>query len=286
MALESKRDEKDFYEVLDKYLDKIKRMGELRYEKLRGVKAEVAPILWQYGAISRLNADEDIIDEIDRKGFTVTLGYSGIYETVKVLTGKSHTTEEGHKLALDIMCYLENKTKEWKKENPHCRWALYGCPQESTTDFFCKAIRREFGEIEDVTDKGFITNSYHVDVREPIDAFSKFSFEATLQDHSLGGAVSYCETYNMQKNPEALMQLVQHMYETIMYAEINFESDSCECGFQGVMEYANGKWTCPNCNNNDIKKMSVCRRVCGYLSDDGTWNEGRTKDILSRVKHL
>ena len=160
-------------------------------------------------------------------------------------------------------------------------------PQGGTTDFFCKAIRREFGEVEDVTDKGFITNSYHVDVREEIDAFSKFSFEATLQDHSLGGAVSYCETYPMQKNPEALLQVVQHIYENIMYGEINFESDTCGvCGLQGVMEYKDGKWTCPQCGNNDIKQMSVCRRVCGYLSDDGTWNEGRTKDIINRVKHL
>ena len=287
VALESKRDGKDFFEVLDKYLNLCRRMGELRYEKLKGVKASVAPILWQYGAISRLNPNDDIIDEIDRKGFTVTLGYSGLYETVKVLTGESHTTEKGHELALKIMCYLESKCKQWKEENPHTRFALYGTPQESTTDFFCRAIRKEFGEVKDVTDKGFITNSYHVDVREPIDAFSKFTFEATLQDHSLGGAVSYCETYNMQKNPEALLQVVQHIYENIMYGEINFESDTCgECGLQGVMEYVDGKWTCPQCGNNDINKMSVCRRVCGYLSDDGTWNEGRTKDILNRVKHI
>lgn len=287
VALESKRDNKDFFEVLDKYLDLCRRMGEIRYEKLKGVKAEIAPILWQYGAISRLNPDDDIIDVIDKMGFTVTLGYSGIYDAVKVLTGESHTTEKGHELALKIICYLEDKCKAWKEANPHTRFALYGTPQESSTDFFCKAIRREFGEVEDVTTKGYIVNSYHVDPREEIDAFSKFSFEATLQDHSLGGAVSYCETYPMQKNPQALLKVVQHIYETIMYGEINFESDTCgECGLQGVMEYVDGKWTCPNCGNNDIKKLTVCRRVCGYLSDDGTWNEGRTKDILSRVKHL
>lgn len=287
VALEAKRDNKDFFEVLDKYLDLCRRMGEIRYNKLKGVKAEVCPILWQYGAISRLNADDDIIDVIDKKGFTVTLGYSGIYEATKVTKGVSHTTEEGHEFALKLITYLEDKCKEWKANNPHTRWALYGTPQESTTDFFCKAIRREFGEVEDVTDKGFITNSYHVDVREKIDAFSKFSFEATLQDHSLGGAISYCETYPMQKNPEALLQVVQHIYEKIMYGEINFESDTCGvCGLKGVMEYVDGKWTCPQCGNNDIKQMSVCRRVCGYLSDDGTWNEGRTQDIINRVKHL
>lgn len=287
VALESKRDNKDFFEVLDKYLDLCKRMGEIRYNKLKGVKAEVCPILWQYGAISRLKPDDDIIEIIDKKGFTVTLGYSGIYETTKILKGVSHTTEEGHEFALKLMIYLEDKCKQWKKANPHTRWALYGTPQESTTDFFCKAIRKEFGEIEDVTDKGFITNSYHVDVREEIDAFSKFSFEATLQDHSLGGAVSYCETYPIQKNPEALLQIVQHIYENIMYGEINFESDTCGvCGLKGVMNYVDGKWTCPQCGNNNIKQMSVCRRVCGYLSNDGTWNEGRTQDILNRVKHL
>ena len=287
IALESKRDKKDFFEVLDKYLDLCRRMGVIRYEKMKGVKAEVAPILWQYGAISRLNPNDNVIDEIDRKGFTVTLGYSGIYETTKIIKGVSHTTEEGHRFALKLITYLEDKCKQWKDENPHTRFALYGTPQESTTDFFCKAIRKEFGEIEDVTDKGFITNSYHVDVREEIDAFSKFSFEATLQDHSLGGAVSYCETYPIQKNPEALLQIVQHIYENIMYGEINFESDTCGvCGLKGVMNYVNGKWTCPQCGNDDIKQMSVCRRVCGYLSNDGTWNEGRTQDILNRVKHL
>lgn len=287
IALESKRDKKDFFEVLDKYLDLCRRMGVIRYEKMKGVKAEVAPILWQYGAISRLNPNDNVIDEIDRKGFTVTLGYSGIYETTKIIKGVSHTTEEGHRFALKLITYLEDKCKQWKDENPHTRFALYGTPQESTTDFFCKAIRKEFGEIEDVTDKGFITNSYHVDVREEIDAFSKFSFEATLQDHSLGGAVSYCETYPIQKNPEALLQIVQHIYENIMYGEINFESDTCGvCGLKGVMNYVDGKWTCPQCGNDDIKQMSVCRRVCGYLSNDGTWNEGRTQDILNRVKHL
>ena len=287
IALEAKRDNRDFFEVLDEYLDLCRRMGEIRYNKLKGVKAEVCPILWQYGAISRLNANDDIIDVIDKKGFTVTLGYSGIYETTKVIKGVSHTTEEGHEFALKLITHLEDKCKEWKANNPHTRWALYGTPQESTTDFFCKAIRKEFGEVEDVTDKGFITNSYHVDVREEIDAFSKFTFEATLQDHSLGGAVSYCETYSMQKNPEALLQVVQHIYENIMYGEINFESDTCGvCGLKGVMEYVDGKWTCPQCGNNDIKQMSVCRRVCGYLSDDGTWNEGRTQDIINRVKHL
>ena len=287
IALEAKRDNRDFFEVLDEYLDLCRRMGEIRYNKLKGVKAEVCPILWQYGAISRLNANDDIIDVIDKKGFTVTLGYSGIYETTKVIKGVSHTTEEGHEFALKLITHLEDKCKEWKANNPHTRWALYGTPQESTTDFFCKAIRKEFGEVEDVTDKGFITNSYHVDVREEIDAFSKFTFEATLQDHSLGGAVSYCETYSMQKNPEALLQVVQHIYENIMYGEINFESDTCGvCGLKGVKEDVNGKWTCPQCGNNDIKQMSVCRRVCGYLSDDGTWNEGRTQDIINRVKHL
>ena len=288
VALESKRDNKDFFEVLDFYLDKCRRIGEMRYEKLKGVKACVSPILWQYGAISRLREDEEILPEIYRKGFTVSLGYTGLFETVKVLTGESHTTKEGHELALKIMQHLENKCLEWKEANPKHLWGVYGTPQESSTDFFSKAIQREFNvEGNDLFEKGFITNSYHVDVREPINAFDKFDFEATLQEYSKGGAISYCETYNMQKNPEALLTLIQHIYENIMYAEINFESDTCGlCHLKGVMEYRDGKWTCPQCGNNNINKMSVCRRVCGYLSDDGTWNEGRTKDIISRVKHL
>lgn len=287
VALESKRDNKDFFNVLDKYLNVCKQMGELRFNKLKNVKASVAPILWQHGAIARLKPQDDIIDAIIDKGFTVTLGYSGIYEAVKVLTGKSHTTKEGFKLALKIMKYLESKCLQWKQEKTYMKWALYGTPQEATTDFFCKKIRKEFGEIKDVTDKGFITNSYHVDVREKIDAFSKFEFESHLQDHSLGGAVSYCEVHNMSKNPKALLQLIQHIYETTIYGEINFESDTCgRCHYQGIMEYINGKWVCPNCGCDNIDELTICRRVCGYLSDDGTWNEGRTKDITNRVKHL
>lgn len=261
-------------------------MGILRYDKFKGVKANVAPILWQHGVFARLNPEDEVLPII-KKNFTVSLGYSGIYETVKYLTGKPHTTKEGYGLAMQIMEHLEDKTKEWKKETG-LLFALYGSPQESTGGLFANKIKKQFGEIKDITDKGFITNSYHVDVREEIDAFSKLELEGTLQDHSLGGVVSYVETYNMSKNLKALEQLINFMYIHNIYAEINFESDVCgKCHYNGVMEYDldNDIWVCPQCHNDDQSKLSVVRRTCGYLGEN-QWTKGRVLDILNRVKHL
>lgn len=286
-ALESGGNIDKFWDILDDYLEMCKEMCELRYDKLKGVKANVAPILWCHGAISRLNPDDDIIKAIDERGFTVTIGYSGIYETVKYLTGKSHTTSEGFKLAEDIMKHLLEKCEEFKKETG-LRIALYGTPAESTTGWFNDRLFKKFGIIKDITDKGYITNSYHVDVREEIDAFSKIDIETKLQRYSTGGAISYVETNNMQKNVDAVIKLIQYMYENIMYAEINFESDVCGvCKYTGVMDNdpETLEWVCPQCGNRDQSKLSVVRRTCGYLGET-IWTKGRMKDILNRVKHL
>lgn len=286
VALISKRDNRDFYEVLDEYLELCKRMGILRFEKLKGVKAKVAPLLWQHGVFSRLEPEEEILPVIKEK-FTVSLGYSGLYETTKIITGQTHTTDEGFKFAKELMRYLNNICKKWKEETG-LSFSLYGTPQESTGGVFCDKIKKEFGEIKDITDKGFITNSYHVDVREEIDAFSKLSLEGELQRESLGGCVSYIETYNMNKNLKALEQVVDYIYEHDTYAEINFESDVCgKCGYNGVMEYNlnESKWVCPQCGNDDQNKLSVVRRTCGYLGEN-LWSKGRVLDILNRVKHI
>lgn len=288
VALSSNGDMNKFWNLLDERLELCRQVAELRYEKLRGVKASVAPILWQHGAISRLNPDDDILKAIDERGFTVTIGYSAIYETVKYLTGKSHTTKEGFELAEQIMRHLKDKCEEFKRNQPHLKFALYGTPQESTAEWFNNKILEQFGEIPDITSKGFVTNSYHIDVREEIDAFRKLKIESELQKYSTGGAVSYVETHNMQKNTDALLQVIQYIYETIMYAEINFESDVCGvCKYTGVMDNdpETLDWVCPQCNNRDQNKLSVIRRTCGYLSET-IWTKGRKLDILNRVKHL
>lgn len=287
-ALSSKGDINKFWDILDERLELCKEMCELRYNKLKGVKANVAPILWQYGGITRLKPDDDIIKAIDERGFTVTIGYSGLYETVKYLTGESHTTEKGFKLAEKIMAHLLDKCEQFKKENPHLRIALYGTPAESTTEWFNNKLLEQFGEIKDITDKGFITNSYHVDIREEIDAFTKLKIESKLQNYTTGGAISYIETTNMQNNTDALMQVVQFMYENIIYAEINFESDVCgECKYTGVMDNdpETLDWVCPQCGNRNQNTLSVVRRTCGYLGET-VWTKGRKLDILNRVKHL
>ena len=255
---------------------------------MKGVKASVAPIIWQHGAIARLNHDEDIIKAIDERGFTVTIGYSGVYETVKYLIGESHTSPKGFALAREIMSYMRDKCELFKKAQPHLRFALYGTPQESTTGWFNDALRREFGDIDDITNKGWITNSYHVDIREDIDAFKKLEFESKLQQYSTGGAVSYVETVNMQKNVGAVLEIIKHIYETIMYAEINFESDVCgKCKYSGTMDNdpVTLNWVCPQCGNDDQETLSVVRRTCGYLGET-EWTDGRKLDILNRVKHL
>ena len=286
VALISKRDNRDFFEVLDEYLNLCKRMGILRFEKLKGVKAKVAPLLWQHGVFARLEPEQEILPIIKEK-FTVSLGYSGIYETTKIITGESHTTEKGFKFAKQLMEYLNNTCQKWKEETG-LMFSLYGTPQESTGGVFCEKIKKEFGEIKDITDKGFITNSYHIDVREEIDAFSKLKLESELQRESLGGSISYIETYNMNKNLQALEQVIDYMYNNNIYSEINFESDVCgKCNYDGCMEYnfEKSEWVCPQCGNNDQNKLSVVRRTCGYLGEN-VWSKGRILDILNRVKHI
>ena len=287
-ALESGGDIRKFFKIMDEKLELARQVCELRYEKLRGVKASIAPILWQHGAISRLGPDDDILKAIDERGFTVTIGYSGLYETVKYLTGKSHTTEEGFELAEHIMRYLRDKLANFKINQPHLRFALYGTPQESTTGWFSEKLRARFGDVPDITDKGWITNSYHVDIREEIDAFEKLNIEGKLQRYSTGGAVSYVETHPLHNNVGAVLKLYEHMYETIIYSEINFESDVCGvCKYSGIMDNdpETLDWVCPVCGNRDQTKLSVVRRTCGYLGET-TWTKGRKLDILNRIKHL
>ena len=288
VALESKGVYEDFFRLLDEKLELARQVCELRYEKLRGVKASIAPILWQHGAIARLDPDDDILKAIDERGFTVTIGYSGLYETVKYMCGESHTSEEGFALAETIMRYLRDMLGNFKINQPHLRFALYGTPQESTTGWFSEKLKARFGEVKDITDKGWITNSYHVDIREEIDAFTKLDIEGELQRYSTGGAVSYVETHPLYNNVDAVLKLYEHMYETIIYSEINFESDVCGvCKYSGVMENdpETLDWVCPVCGNRDQTKLSVVRRTCGYLGET-TWTTGRKLDIINRVKHL
>ncbi len=287
IALEAAGNMTRFWTLLDKYLEMAREVGQLRYEKLRGVKAKVAPILWMHGAISRLDAEDEIINAIDKNGFTVTIGYSGIYETVMVLLGLPHTTDVGKSLALQIMRHLQHACNVFKTYQPHLRFALYGTPQEATAGRFCEKIVERFGVIKDVSDKGFITNSYHVDVREEIDAFSKIEFEAQFQHLTTGGSISYVETHNYGKNPDAILAIIRHIYENIMYGEINFESDVCgNCKYEGAMSIDDGlNWYCPQCGCKDQSKLSVVRRTCGYLGET-EWTDGRKLDIINRVKHL
>ena len=288
IALESCGDFNRFWDLLDEKLELARQVGELRYNKLKGVKASVAPILWQHGAIARLRHDQDITDAIDERGFTVTIGYSGIYETVKYLTGESHTSGSGFELAEQIMKHLKSACEMFRENQPHLRFALYGTPQESTTGWFNDKLLKRFGIVDDITTKGWITNSYHVDIREEIDAFTKLNVESELQKYSTGGAISYIETTNMQKNTDAIMQVIQHIYERIMYAEINFESDVCgKCKYSGTMDNdpVTLNWVCPQCGNDNQETLSVVRRTCGYLGET-EWTDGRKLDILNRVKHL
>ena len=288
VALESGGVYEEFFRLLDEKLELARQVCELRYEKLRGVKASIAPILWQHGAISRLGPDDDILKAIDERGFTVTIGYSGLYETVKYMCGESHTGKEGFALAEHIMRYLRDSLANFKINQPHLRFALYGTPQESTTGWFSEKLRARFGDVPDITDKGWITNSYHVDIREEIDAFTKLDIEGELQRYSTGGAVSYVETNPLYNNVGAVLKLYEHMYETIIYSEINFESDVCGvCKYSGVMENdpETLDWVCPVCGNRDQTKLSVVRRTCGYLGET-TWTTGRKLDILNRIKHL
>ena len=279
-----------FWEILDDRLELCHRALRLRHERLLGTPSDVAPILWQYGAISRLKKGE-VIDPLLYNGYsTISLGYAGLAEMCYRMIGKSHTTEEGRKFALDVMQRLNDKCAYWKAAE-HISYSVYGTPMESTTYKFAKCLQRRFGIIPHVTDKNYITNSYHIHVEEKIDAFSKLAKEAEFQQLSPGGAISYVEVPNMQNNIPAVLEVMKFIYNNIMYAELNTKSDYCAaCGYDGeikIVEDSDGKlvWECPNCGNRNQDLMSVARRTCGYFGTQ-FWNQGRTQEIKDRVLHL
>ena len=279
-----------FWELLDERLELCHRALRLRHERLLGTLSDVAPILWQHGALARLKKGETIDRLLFGNYSTISLGYAGLYEMCVRMLGKSHTTEEGREFGLKVMQRLNDKCSEWR-EAENISYSVYGTPMESTTYKFAKALQKRFGHIPGVTDKNYITNSYHVHVSEKIDAFSKLKFEADFQKLSPGGAISYVEVPNMQNNIPAVLSLMRFIYENIMYAELNTKSDYCACcGYDGeirIIEDSYGKliWECPNCGNRDQERMSVARRTCGYIGTQ-FWNQGRTQEIKDRVLHL
>ena len=289
IACSSERDEKRFWEIFDERLELCKRALMCRHNRLKGTPSDVAPILWQYGALARLKKGETI-DKLLYGGYsTLSLGYAGLCECTRYMTGKSHTDPEATPFALQVMRHLNDTCKRWAKET-NIDFSLYGTPLESTTYKFARCLQERFGLIPDVTDKNYITNSYHVHVTEPIDAFQKLSFEAQFQELSPGGAISYVEVPNMQNNIPAVIAVMQHIYDHIMYAELNTKSDYCQvCGYDGEIQIVedDGKliWECPNCGNRDQDKMNVARRTCGYIGTQ-FWNQGRTQEIRDRVMHL
>lgn len=290
VACSSEGDMDAFWKILDERLELCHRALRCRHERLLGTPSDVAPILWQYGALARLKPGEKI-DKLLYNGYsTISLGYAGLSEMTVRMTGKTHTDPEAKQFALSVMQHLNDKCAEWKAAE-NISYSVYGTPMESTTYRFAKCLQKRFGIIPGVTDKNYITNSYHVHVTEPIDAFTKLKFESEFQKLSPGGAISYVEVPNMQNNIPAVLEVMKFIYENITYAELNTKSDYCECcGFDGeiqVVEDESGKlvWECPNCGNRDQTKMSVARRTCGYIGTQ-FWNQGRTQEIRDRVLHL
>ena len=289
VACSSGRDMNTFWKIFDERLDLCHRALQARHKRLLGTISDMSPIHWQHGALARLKKGEKI-DKLLFGGYsTISLGYAGLYECVKYMTGKSHTDPEAKPFALSIMQYMNDKCTEWK-EAENIDYSLYGTPLESTTYKFAKCLQKRFGIIPDVTDHDYITNSYHVNVREHIDAFTKLKFESEFQKLSPGGAISYVEVPNMQHNIPAVLSVMQFIYDNIMYAELNTKSDYCQvCGYDGEIRIVedNGKlvWECPNCGNRDQSKMNVARRTCGYIGSN-FWNQGRTQEIRDRVVHL
>ena len=290
VACSSKGNMDDFWKIFDERLDLCYRALMIRHNRLLGTPSDVAPILWQYGAIARLKKGETI-DKLLYGGYsTISLGYGGLCECVRYMTGKSNTTEEGKEFGLKVMQHLNDACAKWKAET-NIDFSVYGTPMESTTYKFAKCLQERFGIIPGVTDKNYITNSYHVNVREEINAFDKLTFESQFQKLSPGGAISYVEVPNMQNNIPAVLALMKHIYNTIMYAELNTKSDYCQkCGYDGeiqIVEDENHKliWRCPNCGNTDQDTMNVARRTCGYIGTQ-FWNQGRTQEIKERVLHL
>ena len=290
VGLSADHDFDKFWDIFETRLELCHRALRLRHERLKGTLSDASPIHWQYGALARL-AKGETIDQLLYNGYsTLSLGYAGLYECVKAMTGKSHTDPEAKDFALAIMQKMNDKCAEWKAAE-NIDYSLYGTPIESTTYKFAKALQKRFGVIEGVTDKNYITNSYHVHVTEHINAFDKLKFESEFQRLSPGGAISYVEVANLTNNIPAVISVMQYIYDNIMYAELNTKSDYCQvCGWDGeiqIKENEDGKliWTCPNCGNTDKSKMNIARRTCGYIGLND-WNQGRTQEIKERYVHL
>ncbi|MCI6176712.1 anaerobic ribonucleoside-triphosphate reductase, partial [bacterium] len=289
VALSSGGDMEKFWKIFDERLELCHRALQCRHNRLKGTLSDAAPILWQYGALARLKKGEPI-DKLLYGGYsTISLGYAGLYECCKYMTGKSHTDPAAKPFALEVMQHMNDKCQEWKRAE-NIDYSLYGTPLESTTYKFAKCLQKRFGIVPGITDRNYITNSYHVHVTEQIDAFTKLQFESEFQRLSPGGAISYVEVPNMQDNLEAVIQVMQFIYDNIMYAELNTKSDYCQvCGYDGEIKIVedDGKlvWECPHCHNRDQSKLNVARRTCGYIGTQ-FWNQGRTAEIKDRVLHL
>lgn len=290
VGLSANKDFDKFWEIFDERLELCHRALQLRYKRLMGTLSDTSPIHWQYGGLARLKKGEKI-DKLLFGGYaTISLGYAGLYECVMAMTGKSHTDPEAKPFALNVMQHMNDKCNEWKKEE-NIDYSLYGSPIESTTYKFAKCLKKRFGVIPGITDRNYITNSYHVVVTEKIDAFTKLKFESEFQKLSPGGAISYIEIPNLTNNIDAILSVIGFIYDNIMYAELNTKCDYCQvCGYDGeiqIVDDGNGKlvWECPNCHNRDKSKMNIVRRTCGYLGTND-WNQGRTQEIKERVIHL
>ena len=287
VALSSDKDMNNFWDIFDERLEICHRALQIRHKRLSKVTSDVAPILWQYGALARLGKGESIHDLLHGGYSTLSLGYAGLYECVKYMTGKSHTDGgKGKEFGLEVMKHMVDKCSEWKAEE-NIDYSVYGTPIESTTYKFAKCLRDRFGVIKGITDRNYITNSYHVPVFEEIDAFSKLQLESEFQKLSPGGAISYVETANLTNNLDAVMEVIKYIYNNIMYAELNTKSDYCQaCGYNGeILLDEKLEWYCPNCGNRDHDKLNVARRTCGYIGTN-FWNKGRTQEIKERVVHL
>ena len=287
VALSSDKNEEDFWKIMDERLELCHRALQIRHKRLSKVTSDVAPILWQHGALARLKKGESIHDLLHGGYSTISLGYAGLYECVKYMTGHSHTDNgKGKEFGLLVMQHLVDKCNEWKNDE-NIDYSVYGTPIESTTYKFAKCLKDRFGVIKGVTDRDYITNSYHVPVFEEIDAFTKLSLESEFQKLSPGGAISYVETANLTNNLDAVMEVITFIYNNIMYAELNTKSDYChECGYSGeILIDDKLEWYCPNCGNRNHDKLNVARRTCGYIGTN-FWNKGRTQEIKERVVHV
>ena len=287
VALSSDKDMDLFWKIFDERLELCHRALQIRHKRLSKVTSDVAPILWQHGALARLEKGQSIHELLHHGYSTISLGYAGLYECVKYMTGHSHTDESvGKEFGLKVMQYMNDKCKKWKEEE-EIDYSVYGTPIESTTYKFAKCLKERFGTIKGITDRDYITNSYHVPVFEEIDAFTKLKLESEFQKLSPGGAISYIETPNLENNLDVVLEVISYIYDNIMYAELNTKSDYCqECGYTGeILIDDNLEWYCPNCGNRDHNKLNVARRTCGYIGTN-FWNKGRTQEIKERVIHI